>query len=243
VTPIGTLPANAAPIAAGLTSATPTMAPALYTPTECALRGMINSCLAYVSRTGTKCVAVLVTDGEPTRCDQNPANLSDIVAEGAARGVATFAVALPGAQQGLPLLQQVAAAGGTTLVDLTGGGSQAAILTALNTIRSQVVTETVVSTPLDCQWRIPAAPEGQRFDPGKVNVTFTVPGSAPVPFGRVDSEADCGRAAGAAAWYYDDPSAPTEIAACASTCDVIKATRDARVDVEFGCATIPAKLN
>src|SRR6185503_11461594 len=107
------------------------------TPTECALRGMINTCLAFMasSPTGEKCAAVLVTDGPPTKCNLNENVLTSIVADGKTKGVETFALGLPGADLGV--LHEYARAGGTNLAVDVSAGSQA-FIAALNGIRARV---------------------------------------------------------------------------------------------------------
>jgi hypothetical protein len=209
---------------------------------------MINECLRFESTAGgEQCVAVLVTDGEPTLCNTDPTFLRDIVAQGAQAGIPTFAVALPGSN--VNFMRDIATAGGTTVIDLTQGGTQAAILAALNGIRDTVVTTvttpvtttTTIETKLDCQWRIPAPENGETFDKNKVNVEFTPAGAPPIPYGWVPSEGDC--VAAGNGWYYDDVDAPTEVRVCPQTCDTIKASTGGRVDLKFGCERIPAIIN
>jgi len=249
--PIASLPNNAPAITGAFQAATPPTGfgtPIFLTPTECGLRGMVNECLRFESSAGgEQCVAVFVSDGEPTLCNTDPTFLRDIVAQGAAAGIPTFAVALPGSN--INFMSQIATAGGTTVIDLTAGGTSAAILAALNGIRETVVdvvstpitTTTTIATPLDCQWRIPAPTDGEKFDPAKVNVEFTPAGGTAQPYGWVASEADC--TAAGDGWYYDDPTAPKEVRVCPRTCDTIKASTGGRVDLKFGCERIPAEIH
>ena len=60
----------------------------------------------------------------------------------------------------------------------------------------------------------------------------------PVIIGRVDSAADCSGVSDG--WYYDDPVAPMKIFVCPQTCTTIQAADSATVNIQFGCATIPA---
>jgi hypothetical protein len=92
---------------------------------------------------------------------------------------------------------------------------------------------------LPCQWKIPPTPAGQQFDPQKVNVRFTPKGGSPQDFGYV-AQADCSRASNA--WYFDNPNQPTQVFVCPTTCDMLKASAGAEVDVSFGCATKQAPL-
>ena len=219
-------------IGAAMNSSTPQ--PLNFTPTECGLNGMIQHCLQHKQATGEQCVGILITDGDPTTCDTNIANLSNIVAAGLQQGVKTFVIRLPGVSNPAGL-DQVAAAGGTVAaVDVSAGAN--AFLAALNAIRQKVS----VGTALECQWKIPPPPPPLTFDAKKVNVTFTPKGGAAQDFGYV-AQADCVRAT-SDAWYFDDPTKPTQVFVCPKTCDMLKASTGAEVNVSFGCATKPGKF-
>jgi hypothetical protein len=206
--------------------------PLNFTPTECGLMGMISHCEDWKKRTGEQCVAILVTDGNPTLCTADTAALSKIVSDGKANGVTTFVLGLPGSNASV--LDPLAQAGGSSAsIDVSGGVS--AFVAALNTIRGKVS----VGTALPCQWKIPPTPGGQQFDPQKVNVSFTPKGGPSQDFGHV-AQADCSRASNA--WYFDDPNQPTQVFVCPTTCDMLKASTGAEVDVSFGCATKQAPL-
>jgi hypothetical protein len=43
-------------------------------------------------------------------------------------------------------------------------------------------------------------------------------------------------------WYYDDNKNPKKIILCDQTCDYIKSVEDGRIDIQFGCETIPAVI-
>jgi hypothetical protein len=248
--PIAALPGNAQAIIDGYATADPTNINRNNTPTECALRGMINRCLQFQSQsaTGEQCVAVLVTDGTPTRCDTNQNNLVQVVQQGHDLGVTTYVLGLPGSD--IDFLNRLADVGGTTAAINVSGGAQT-FITALNNIRqavsvqttTQVSTPVVVSTPLPCTWGVPTPPAGQTFDPAKVNVQFTPPGGAPVRFGHVSSAAACDQATGDA-WYYDDEANPTQVLACPSACNgTLHNSAGAQVELLFGCATEPAGIH
>src|ERR1041385_6581054 len=189
VVPIAPLPGNANAMVQAMQSQAPS-SPIALTPTECGLRGMINQCLTYKqnSTTGEQCVAILITDGTPTQCDTNQANLVQIVAQGHAAGITTYTLGLPGADANF--LNQLAQAGGTTAsIDVSGGSQQ--FIDALNNIRqtvavttsTQQTTQTTISSPLPCAWGIPQVPPPATFNKDKVNVEFTPPGGgAPIQF-------------------------------------------------------------
>ena len=132
VVQIAPLPGNSKPMLDAMTAQFP-MGLA-FTPTECGLRGMVNECLTYMaaSKSGERCVGVLVTDGTPTQCSLDEAVLTAIIADGKMRGVTTFALGLAGAD--VTVLNQYATAGGSTAaIDVSGGA--ASFTAALKKIR------------------------------------------------------------------------------------------------------------
>jgi len=106
--PMGELPAHAVQITDSLASHGPV---GIGTPTEGGLRGATMFCKNYQQQNpDVRCVAVLITDGAPSSCDQNHDNLVNIAAQAFADGVMTFAVGLAGAD--FVLLNRIAQAGG-----------------------------------------------------------------------------------------------------------------------------------
>ncbi|HEX7668004.1 MAG TPA: hypothetical protein VF395_00365, partial [Polyangiaceae bacterium] len=136
---------------------------------------------------------------------------------------------------------------GNETCNVTTGGSQG-FLDALNTIRKtvqvtttssqSVTTTTTQTTTLECEWAIPQPPSGQTFNKDLVNVTLSTGGGAKDPLGYLPAEAGCTAAAGG--WYYDDPNTPAKILTCPDTCTMLKAATDTTVEVQVGCATVPA---
>ncbi len=83
---------------------------------------------------------------------------------------------------------------------------------------------------------IPAAQSGETIDPSNVNVRYLPGGMTPgATVYRVDDAAACGSSGG---WYYNDPSTPTEIILCPATCTEVESDAAAKVQVEFGCASV-----
>jgi len=241
VVPFGPLPGNRILIDAALLQQGPTGA-GVGRPTECALRGMIDSCLSFEasSPTGEGCVAVLVTDGAPTECDTNDADLAQIVANGKARGVPTYVIALPGADASVA--NALAVAGGTNAAIDVSGGAQT-FTSALQRIRNSISITylTTITTRLACDWTIPPAPPGATFDPSKVNVEFMPPNGPAVILRNVPSASDCART-DSPAWYYADPRNPATIIACPVTCDTLIQNSGGSVEIVFGCDVIPAPI-
>jgi hypothetical protein len=122
-----------------------------------------------------------------------------------------------------------------------------AFVAALNSIRGKVshqeshtvVTKQVISTPLKCQWKIPAQkPDDPPLDPEKVNLQFTGPGAPPTQWGHVASKAQC--PTNTSAWYFDDEKHPTQIFLCPNTCLGVENTTGARIDILLHCPRIEA---
>ncbi len=240
---MGALPGRATAIASSLDNTT---ARGLNTPTEGALRGATAYCASFqAAHPDEKCVAVLVTDGEPNGCNEKASDLAAIAASAwQTSQVRTFTVGLQGAD--FTLLDQIAMAGGA--VDCDGTSSRFScdvsagadkLSDALATIRDSVKTvtthtETTTKTetrPLDCQWQMPMPGADQTLDKDRVNVTLS--GQETLPLGRVQGADKCQDGA----WYYDNNDAPTQIQACPTTCDAIKAGTYTDVKILLGCET------
>jgi hypothetical protein len=170
-----------------------------------------------------------VTDGNtadpaPPGCNFDTNFLLNIVAQGNAQGVQTYALGM--VPSSMTFVNQIAQAGGTNAAfDATQG--TAAFVAALNV---------AIATTLDCQWNIPPPPNGQRLDPTKVNLQFTAGGATPQQIVKVPSASDC--AAAGNGWYFDDPNNPTQVLVCPQTCDMLKASTDGQVDLLLGCESI-----
>ncbi len=249
--PMGELSAHAAQITDNLATHAPI---GIGTPTEGALRGATEFCHNYQQQNpDVRCVAVLITDGEPNGCDQNHDNLVNIATQAYANDVMTFAVGLAGAD--FNLLNRIAMEGGGE--DCDPGPQYACDVTAdaeglveaLNRIRDSVAIETHIEThvethlvpvtktvgkPLECEWQVPEPDPQYGFDVEKVNVRLTAPSIDETMLGKVDGLSNCV----VNGWYFDDPSTPTRIIACPETCTMIQSTFQATVDIQLGCPTV-----
>lgn len=220
------------------------------TPTRPALEGAHQYAHDWaIAHPDKKTIVVLATDGDPTSCTQNAVqDVANVAANALAAtpSVQTFVI---GVGSSLTSLNSIAAAGGTNqafIVDATTGDPTQQFLDALNQIRSSVtvsmtVTDTVtdtITTPVDCEWTIPPPPDGETFDPNKVNVDFSSGGSTTQRIGAVATVDDCANVDGG--WYFDSAMDPTKVLVCPQTCTVLQSINDAVVNVVFGCATEPA---
>jgi hypothetical protein len=221
------------------------------TPIEGALRGGENYCMVYQAQNPTeKCVVVLITDGAPNGCSQDPTVLSGIAAAAKMQSdVLTFAIGMDGAD--FNLLDQIATAGGsncgaTPACNVTGG--TASFNAALDAIRTTVskTTTTVQNSKLACTYSIPAPTNGDKLDPTLVNVQITRNGAVE-KYGQVPDVASCPQFGGKG-WYYDDNANPKSVNFCPDTCHSLETpdgglpagTTAPKVDVLFGCKSIPA---
>lgn len=127
----------------------------------------------------------------------------------------------------------------TDLVNQSGGvsGDLCGNNQNFQPVFNQMSQAVVSAKSVDCAWAIPAAPSGQTFDKGKVNVNYSPGGLPPAqPIYHVSTAADCTASSGG--WYYDDNTNPTQVLVCPSTCTAIQSDPNAKVDVLFGCQTV-----
>ncbi len=199
------------------------------TPLSTALGGALTWGATVLSTAPSeKAVVALVTDGFPEDCDASQNNFVN-AAKGAldTNGVLTFAIGLEGANQNL--MDAIAMAGGTTSSVVIGtANAQQDLVDALNEIRE---------TTLACEYEVPTLVDGNTVDPNRVNVLYQTGSGQTLTLGQVADEAACTTTSG---WYYDDPSMPTRILFCPSTCISIRDDPQAAIELLFGCLTVPA---
>lgn len=202
------------------------------TPLSAALGGGEIWAKAYrASHPDEKTVVVLVTDGEPSGCDQDIGHIAKLASDASAQsGVLTFAVGLAGSHQSD--MDAIAKAGQTSKGFFIGNGNaQGELLAAMQAIQKSQVA---------CQFVMPESSNGAAIDPGLVNVDYSPGGGgAPVTFGQVPAAGACTAMKGG--WFYDDPAKPATINLCPVTCASIQADTKAKIAILFGCATQPAK--
>jgi hypothetical protein len=120
------------------------------------------------------------------------------------------------------------------LVQLTGGVKGDLCEQNFAPVFDALAVAVIETSGLECSWAIPAAPSGETFDRDRVNVQFSVGGKAPQSLLQVADAASCADGSG---WHYDDPSNPTRVIPCASTCSELQQDPAAQIDVLFGCTT------
>ncbi len=89
-----------------------------------------------------------------------------------------------------------------------------------------------------CDFPLPTPPNGVVLDVSTVNVRYTTPSGFGVVLGTVQDAADCANVE--AGWYFDDPSSPSTISLCPSTCEAYQAGTLTNVEALFGCDSKPA---
>jgi hypothetical protein len=220
------------------------------TPTHAAYQFGLQT-LGASNLAGRKFI-LLITDGVPTfdlQCmgaepepGQTPVENGPLIAAveaayASGMGPSTFVIGSPGSEDARGDLSQMASKGGTATagcsdagpnychLDMTTATDFAAALSAgLAQVAGQIST---------CEYVIPADPKGMTLDPRKVNVLYTHGDGTESSIGKGDpTKCESG-------WKYDDDDAPTKIILCGSDCDGVKADLGAKIDVIFGCATVP----
>ena len=234
VVPITALPGGATAFVNALNAKSPNG----NTPTSAALQGAINSAKAYATANpGHTAIAIFATDGLPTACDTNIANIKAIAAAGLAGtpSIKTYVIGVFAANEqsvAKPNLDQIAQGGGTGTAQIVtaNAGAAAAFTQAMNVIRG---------TALPCEFILPV-PEAGTPDYAKVNVQYTATsgGAQVFPYGA--NAAGCDATKGG--WYYDaDPATggkPTKVTLCPASCNVVKGDPTGKIDIVQGCKTV-----
>jgi hypothetical protein len=225
---IAPLPANADPIVSSFAAHMPSS----VTPTAPALQGAIQYAQTFKQTNPTHSVMVLlVTDGEPDACGL----IDDTVSAAAAGLTASSPITtyVLGVGTELDALNQIAQAGGTEHAYIVDGTADVSgqVVAALNKIRGMAL--------LPCEFQIPTADPGTKFDYDKVNLSFTPPMAASTIVGYAADLPTCNAAP--MAWHYDDPNAPTKIELCDATCKTVTST-GGTIDIALHCPTVPVVL-
>jgi len=201
------------------------------TPLSAALEGALSwGANTLATAPNEKAVVVLVTDGEPTDCNDSESYIVSLAQNAFANSkIYTFAIGLEGSKE--QLMDDIAAAGGTTDGFFIGNTDiQTDFLAALSAIRESMVA---------CEFLMPESDGGKPIDPNRVNVIYTPGnGSEPTVIGQVSGVGAC--TADKGGWYYDDPVNPTTVILCPGTCTGIQADENAKIEILLGCETIPA---
>ena len=232
------------------------------TPTRVALEGTLQYAASIRQQyPGGNTVVVLLTDGEPGFGYYNPSNsqvyglysCDDLTngctanpsvsppcttIEGEVATVAAFIRSAPAKSVFLvgvgdlsaSTMDQWASASGNpaiALQDMSASQAAAALSAALQSIRS---------LPSNCSVQLPMPSGGQAVNPAKVNMILNANGTSQT-LGRTrdGTSATCNTTT--LGWYFDNPSVPTQINLCPTTCNAVRQSSGS-VDVVYGCATV-----
>lgn len=134
------------------------------------------------------------------------------------------------------------AASGRTYTELVRrtGGVRAKICdgaAAWGPFFDDVATAVEEASRIDCNIAIPAPPDGSEFHRSRINVLVDA-GEGEERLGKVSESGACDERGG---WHYDDEEDPSSVVLCPATCERLQAApgETRRVDVQFGCLTIP----
>lgn len=225
--PYGDLPANAGAIVAAIDAESPD---GFNTPIYPALGGAILKGIEMAqNHPGEASAVLLITDGAPMgpgpMCSgvnpEDPAVIAALAATGKDKGVPTYVVGLPGVNQAVA--NQIAAAGGT----------DSAILVSVTNVavEFQQALQKVAGSAIPCDYAIPDEVVSGEIGLNKVNVEITPAGGQPMTVPYDETCATDG-------WKYDDPTAPTKIILCPSTCANVKSQDGTELQVLLGCGTV-----
>jgi len=219
-------PAYADPHQKALVDAVNSRSPGGETPMYPALAGATQWTVAQADPANKRSVVILVTDGEPNGCNEDPSAIAALAGDAYAQAeVLTYAIGMPGSN--LAQLDQIAQLGGTGQAFVVASGVNTDLQKALEKIRT---------VELACTFPVPTSEQvGKEVEPGEVNVTYASGGGDPQTIPQVANAGACGADGG---WYYDNASAPTEITLCPATCDVVKNDPDAALEIVLGCKTV-----
>jgi hypothetical protein len=215
VVPIVNLPGNGPPLKAAIAG----MMPAGRTPTRMAMLGAVQYATSYqLANPMRKVAIVLATDGIPNDC-QSTVPAVAAVAQTAFTATPPISTYVLGVGPETGNLDQIAQAGGTKMAYMVTNSGAAALLAAMNAIRTQVTTTSTTTTmtgsKIACSQ--PIDPTQRDLDWAAAHMTREVNRmSTVVP--PVADLAACGTAEG---WYYDDPKMPTKLVFCPATCDAL----------------------
>lgn len=229
---IADLPGNAGSVMNSLNTADPIG----ETPTGAAIRGACSYAQQWKrDHSDHEVVILFVTDGEPqapVSCPNGVGGCCPTVPDAvqAAKdclqgdvGIRTYVL---GVGPYLQNLAQIAVAGGTSKAYLVETGDVAAqVLLALNQIRGDAA--------IPCEFPIPKPLDGQVLDLSKVNIAYHTSSCEGKVYYNVKTQSGCTADGG---WYYDNPSAPSRVELCPSSCSEVAAPGGSLV-YSIGCKT------
>lgn len=209
------------------------------TPTAAALRGACAHASAWKRDNPGRSVAILlVTDGVPEapvtcasgQCCPTLEDATRAAAECAA-GKPSIATYVLGVGPALGNLSAIANAGLTKQAYLVEDQNATTdVLRALNAIRGDAL--------VPCDLEIPKPPPGEALDYGRVNLHYSSTGCDFEPLYYVETATRCAENGG---WFYDDPTLPTTVKLCPSSCDRVSRPGTS-LSFSVGCQTLSSPI-
>lgn len=103
-------------------------------------------------------------------------------------------------------------------------------------IFNAIAAEVIETAQASCEFELG---DTSNVDVDAATVTWTNSSDVSTSLSQVASAADCGTSK--TRWYYDNPSDPTTLTLCPSTCADVQADDAAQVWLEFGCPKVPSE--
>jgi hypothetical protein len=91
---------------------------------------------------------------------------------------------------------------------------------------------------IPCSFPIPPTNNGQAINKDDVNLSYVSGAGVPQNVGRTHDGTQSTCSTSTYGWYYDNPTAPTTMELCTSTCSALQSDPNGKVEIAFGCATI-----
>jgi hypothetical protein len=204
------------------------------TPSYPALKGALEWAKAeQLAKPNETFIVVFVTDGEPSTClvsgdsfgntPRTNAALVDLAKDAYdSSGVRTYTLGMEGSS--VTILDQIAAAGGTTKSFVVGGSNATDISTALTAALDAISGESA-----SCTLPYTASDDA---DPASAVVTYTS-GTSTTTITKRSGLTACDSSGG---WYYNNAANPTQVILCPSTCTTVQADSAASVKLDVPCA-------
>ncbi|MBX3234199.1 MAG: hypothetical protein KIT84_40300 [Labilithrix sp.] len=198
------------------------------TPHRAAVAGLAKAASDWqTAHPDHKTVAVYISDGAATtyaNCGGTNTDINGPVGTAyTTLGVETYTIAMPGAS--VSLLNSIATAGGTTSFNLTtvpAANLNTAVTNALSSIADAVLT---------CDVPIP---NPAAVDPDDVGAVYLPNGNPPgSTINKVGNAAAC---TSGNQFYLDNPTTPSNLTICPSTCSTIQGDPNAIIEITGGCA-------
>ncbi len=120
---------------------------------------------------------------------------------------------------------------GTPIAECTSGRQARVCETDWTPIFESIAEGVLAGVPVQCDFEVPAAPEGMRIAVDDVVLEHLSDGMPTTPTMRVGTEAECAENG----WYFDDVDNPTTITLCPDLCRRVQMDPDATLGITLGC--------